>query len=225
MTETQLERPELIKRHQLHLRNLIHVAIIEGGYERKFDRPITDVLADTDLVWFRGRPELRFIPHAQLMLLLAYEAMPHERTTMTYELAKDCPHDVDLEALEEHSFEYGDTGDTVHVFAGDEETIICLDSPTGELICVCEEIGCGHQSALIEARDDLWRLVSAENAERRAAINAGETYVVCNRILDVEANTYCEFDGYLKVDERGYWTCPSCHHVGYRPHERESTND
>lgn len=35
-------------------------------------------------------------------------------------------------------------------------------------------------------------------------------YVVCNRPLDVETNTYCEFDGDVQQTGYGWWVCPSC---------------
>lgn len=44
----------------------------------------------------------------------------------------------------------------------------------------------------------------------REAVQTETSYQVCNRLMDVEDNRYCEFDGQVEVRAYGFWTCPWC---------------
>lgn len=56
------------------------------------------------------------------------------------------------------------------------------------------------------------KLSEAEKVAKIAAFGFDHPiYAVCDRLLDVERNLFCEYDGYPISDETGRWRCPSCH--------------
>lgn len=44
-------------------------------------------------------------------------------------------------------------------------------------------------------------------------------YAVCDRLLNVETNEHCEFDGDVELDKKRMWRCPGCGALRYGSEE------
>lgn len=66
--------------------------------------------------------------------------------------------------------------------------------------------------------DDLWPDIDTLGRYFHALADSIEQrihYVVCNRLLDPEANLHCEYDGRVLIDDNGHGRCPWCHKSVY----------
>lgn len=94
----------------------------------------------------------------RLFHLLTINSQRHKKTDDLYKSADSCGHDIPQRDDPEWD------GDDVHVWGGwDEDTLICLASPSGEKVCLCGEYGCDHEISVRNAREEFWEMFEAQS--------------------------------------------------------------